>query len=71
MDLSATLIALLGDPIALSAVKGEIVEPMVRGLAAKGLIDPQDVGTLVEAVEIGVSKFLPRLLAAGQTLPPH
>lgn len=57
--------ALLNDHTALSIVKGQFVEPAIKGLASKGLIDPQDVGTMVEAAMIGV-KFYARLMAAGK-----
>jgi len=67
MDMSETLIALLSDPVTLSLIKGQIVEPTVKGLAAKGLIDEQDVGTCVEAAEIFISKTIPRTMAAGKS----
>ena len=59
------LTLILGDPVALSLVKGEGIEPMWQGMQAKGLIDAQDVGVMVEASMILLSKFYPRSLAAG------
>lgn len=65
--MSDPLEAILGDPIALSLLKGEGIEPFWQGMAAKGLIDAQDVGTCVECSMIVLSKLYPRTLAAGKT----
>ena len=63
----------MGDPAAeflggeaLQIAKGQFVEPFVNGLLAEGLIDPQDVGTLVESGSILMRLFL-RVLAKGKS----
>lgn len=63
------LTLILGDPVALSLLKGEGIEPFWQGQQAKGLIDQQDVGVCVEFTMIMVSKYYPRSLAAGKTAP--
>lgn len=59
------LIALLGDSTVLSIIKGTGVAGFWKGVEAKGLIDPQDVGTMTEATMILVDKYYPRTLKAG------
>lgn len=63
--MSNPLISLLADPLLLSIIKGQGVEPFWTGVEKAGLIDTQDVGTCVEFTEIMISKFYPRTLAKG------